>query len=295
MSDPAGLIVAKKIASWGWRVAPGFVTRDGAKIPLCGGDWTKKATTDVGELEAWWKERPWLWAGTVSGPNSSIVIDCDGPTGVDAFREVVREYGWSSGSLCYRTPGRGGGLHVAWSWPGWLDRSFRQAKWFVEGGEVQIRGTGHWTLLGGTPRPDLPGGHPGYQFLEEPDEHRGPGEAPEELLRAIMARSVVSLGTSANGFASELREITPEEAWGHAPWVDGRKNALAGLAWYASIRGQDPEPLCESFNKECCMPPLAESIVRAKVKYARERAGKARVEMQEKYDSMMRSMNWRRG
>lgn len=283
-TDPPGLQMALRVASWGWRVAPGFVTKDGSKVPFCGGDWTKKATTNEEQIRSWWMERPWLWPGVVGGVGSALVIDCDGPAGVDAFRKVVDETGgWTGGGLLYRTPGRGGGLHAMWSWPGWLDRSFRQAKYFVPGGEVQVRGTGHWTLLGGTPRPDLPSDQRGYVFLEEPTNGGRPGEAPEPLIRRLLEISVVALGTNAAGFASELRELTPDEAWSNAPWIDGRKNALAGLCWYAAIRGEDPEPLAQAFNKECCMPPLADSIVNAKVKYARERAGRARAELQEEY------------
>ena len=290
MDEPAGLKMALVIAKWGWRIAPGFVTRDGSKVPFCGGDWTKKATTDETKLIEWWTERPWLWPGIVSGPGSCLVVDCDGPAGVAAFKEVVNEFGWQPGGLCYRTPGRGGGLHVAWGWPGWLDRNFRQVKWFVEGGEVQVRGTGHWTLLGGTPRPDLPREHSDYTFLEEPTDGRRPTDAPEALIRGIMERGVVALGQNAQGFASELRELTPDEAWKHAPWVDGRKNALAGLCWYQAIRGEDPTPVAEAFNQECCMPPLPESIVRAKIKYAKQRAGRARVELQNEYESIINSL-----
>lgn len=281
-SDPPGLLMALKVAEWGWRVAPGFVTKDGSKVPFCGGDWTKKATTNETRLREWWGEKPWLWPGVVSGPGSCLVVDCDAPAGVAAFREIVNETGWTDGGLLYRTPGRGGGLHAIFQWPKWLDGSFRQAKYHVPGGEVQVRGTGHWTLLGGSPRPDLPRSQSNYVFLGEPGP-TGPAEAPEPLIKGLMARSVVSLGNGPGGFASELRELTPDEAWAQGPWVDGRKNALAGLCWYVSIRGDDPEPVAEAFNKECCMPPLPDSIVRAKVKYARDRAGRARAELQEEY------------
>lgn len=290
MGEPAGLLMALTVAKWGWRVAPGFVTKDGSKVPFCGGDWTKKATTVETQLREWWAERPWLWPGIVGGPGSCLVVDCDGPAGVSAFRDLVSSVGgWVSGGLTYRTPGRGGGLHCAWSWPGWLDVGFRQAKWFVEGGEIQLRGTGHWTLLGGANRPDLQGQYSDYVFLEEPGPG-GPIEAPEAIVRGLMDKGLVSIGSGPGGFSSEIRELTPEEAWSSAPWSDGRKNALAGLAWYQAIRGLDVESVCESFNKECCLPPLPDSVVRAKVNYAIDRAGKAREKMLKEYEQAMASL-----
>lgn len=49
--EPAGLTMARMVVGYGWKVVPGFVSRGGDKVPVCGGDWVRKATLDVGQ---WW-------------------------------------------------------------------------------------------------------------------------------------------------------------------------------------------------------------------------------------------------
>lgn len=266
MDDPAGLKMALTVASWGWRVAPGFCSKAGEKVPLAG-DWVNNATTDPDKLRAWWDARGWLWPGVVSGVHSCIVLDCDRPSSVSWLRECASSEGWPSGGLVYRTPGRGGGLHCLWTWPDYLGRDFRQAKVRLpDGGEIQIRGNGHWTLLAGAWRPDGK-----YEIVEEPGES-GPVTAPEGLIRKILAESVVSVGRTRS---TELESISPEDAWAGAPYTDDRKNLTAGLAWYLAIRGADLDEVtrqCVAFGRECCIPPLADETCEKKAEYAVKRA-----------------------
>jgi bifunctional DNA primase/polymerase-like protein len=275
VDEPLGLAVARIVASWGFRVFPGFVTRTGEKIPYSGfgGNWVKLATTEEREFEQWWEKSPWLWPGTVSGVGSSLVLDIDSPGALDWFRSLVGRNvagGWGSctGGWCYRTPGKGGGMHLLYRWPAFLGNDFRQAKVCLpEGGEVQIRGEGHWTLLCGAPRPDGK-----YETIEEPPPS-GPVVAPEGLVRAVLAESVLSVGRPLRS-DGELREVSPEAAWAGRPWMDGRKNTLAGLCWYMAMRSES-EVVVETairFGAECCVPPLGAEFCRRKAEYALERA-----------------------
>lgn len=278
MEDSPGLQMALKVASWGWRVAPGFCSKQGEKIPLMG-NWVTNATTDEVVLREAWANRSWLWPGVVSGVNSCLVLDCDGPEAVDWFRALVAREGWIRGGLIYRTPGRGGGLHCVWNWPDFLGPDFRQAKVILEGGEVQIRGNGHWTLLAGARRPDGV-----YEVLEVPDEIEGPTVAPKSLIQAVLRESVVSTGRTVSG---DLEELSPEEAWDLAPLSDGRKNAVAGLAWYLAIRGMDLEAVvdfCVRFGRECCVPQLAEEHCVKKAEYAVSRAVVVKARQQAEID-----------
>lgn len=273
-SEPAGLTVARLIVGYGWKVVPGFVASSGDKVPVAGGDWVRKATLDVGQLETWWAERPYLWPGTVSGIGSSFVLDADGPAAVSWIRELASGPGcWNTGGLVYRTPGRGGGLHCVWNWPSWLERDFRQAKVRGVSGEVQLRGNGHWTLLAGARRKDGE-----YTVVQEPLNGVST-EPPRCLIDAIIANAIVAVGGSYGG--SGLEEVSPSEAWEGAPWIDGRKNLLAGLAWYLAIRGGSLEEVleeCLNFASGGCDPPLDSEFVRNKVEYTVNRAEKRREE-----------------
>lgn len=284
LSEPNGLIFAREIASYGWRVAGGFVTKDGEKVP-CWGDWTKNATTDFSELEKRWLEKRYLWPGVVSGVNSCIVVDCDGPSAVKWFRELATEVGWTKGGLCYLTPGKGGGAHFLWDWPDWIKKDFRQAKVKLEdGGEIQVRGNGHWTLLCGARRPDGV-----YTIIEAPEEGMS-REAPEKLIRAILKEAQVEVYTPNSNVSGDLSEVSPEQAWGLAPLTDGRKNTLAGLSWFLAIRGYSLEDIVyitTRFGEECCVPPLTEETCRKKSEYAFQRATKYREQEQKQAEQSL--------
>lgn len=290
--EPAGLTFARQIIRLGWKVIPAFVTASGEKVPLAGGKWVEKATLDETVLEEWWERRPWAWPGTVSGVGSSLVMDCDGPAGVDWFRELCGRVGWQSGGLVYRTPGKGGGLHCVWSWPAWLTREFSQAKVILDGGEVQLRGNGHFTLLCGARRPDLAVGERDYVLLEEPVVGV-PREAPRLLVDAFLTEAHTSV--VGDSYSGGLVALTPEEAWGLGLLQDGRKNACAGLAWGVAVRGAGEEEVMEivmRFNEECCVPQLKEDIIRKKVTYAVQRAEAYRIREEKVARQTMEDLGW---
>lgn len=288
-------MMARRLVALGIKVVPGFCNSDGNKVPLAGGDWSKLATRSDEKLVEWWTARPWAWVGVVSGPGSCLVVDCDAPSGVAAFREVVQNCGeWSNGEIfCYKTPGRLGGLHVISKWPNWLEENFTQAKWYVEGGEVQIRGSGHFTLFGGTKRPDLRmAENKDYEFLSTPEEELG--ELAESVIRTVLMESLVSHGRG-SGYGSEMQALSIEEAEEQGIWEDGRKNGLAGVCWYYAIRGCSVDIVLERANQfsRICSPELSESLIEAKAKYAFSRAEAAFARERE---NAMKMLNlWKRG
>lgn len=297
--ESTGLAFARQVVRLGWKVIPAYVTAGGEKIPLAGGQWQNKGTLDETVLESWWERRPWAWPATVSGRGSSLVLDVDGPAGVDWFRELVNRVGWQPGGLCYRTPGKGGGIHVCWSWPSWLTTDFSQAKVVLEGGEVQLRGTGHFTVLCGARRPDLPVGERDYVLLEEPSLVRSEREPSQALVDAFLAEAKASWsGRDGSSYAGGLVSLTPDEAWALGSLVDGRKNACAGLAWSEACRGASEEEIVEvvlRFNSECCIPPLKEDLVLKKIQYAIQRVERAQEIFSGEGYELIKKMNWARG
>ena len=271
-SEPIGLTMAKQFASWGWRVVPAFISKEGDKIPMLK-DWVNKASVESEVLDGWWDSKPWGHPGIVSGLGSAIVIDADGKRAVDWLRELSRSTGGIGNTLCYRTPGRDGGLHIIGAWSSWLPSDFRQAK--VIGGlgtEVQVRGNGHFTMSIGCKRPDGV-----YELVQEPNGV--PGEIPRALLEAIFEHAVVGVGGSYGG--SGMEEVSEAEAWGYAPLSEGRKNLLAGVLWWCAIRGGTLEEVLElglRFSREVCEPELSEELVEKKARYTYERASRKRDE-----------------
>lgn len=260
LADPRGLIFAKQISEWGWKIAPGFISKAGAKVPLCG-DWTKNATKNVTQLEKWWASRPWLWPGVVSGVGSCLVVDCDKPDAVELFLSWGFE---KEDCLSYHTPGKGGGLHAIWNWPSYLDKNFGQKRFGLEtGGSIQFRGNNHFTMLIGCQRSDGK-----YSLINTPDK---PSEFPRELWDRLPTEGWTFTGEGNSG-NSEVKSISPEDVWKAAPYFDGRKNTLAGLAWFLVSADcySDSEVLnwCLSFGRECCIPELDAEVCEKKAQYA---------------------------
>lgn len=287
-SDPTGLTMAKWLADRGAKVIPAYVSmKTGDKLPMCK-DWANVATRSYEQLERWWNDKPWCHPGVVSGRDSWLCFDVDGPDAVNWFRAIYSRYGGpgeveESGRGCnpliYRTPGRTEGLHVWFSWPDWLadlhSVKYREPDW---NGEVQLRGRGCWTLIAGAKRPEGE-----YEMLVVPE---GPiCEAPRELVVAFMQAGEQTT-VAAQG---DLRELSPEAAWAGAPWQDNRKTAVAGLAWHMAIRGVEESEYWDTlyrFAEECCVPSLDQNIVKRKGEYTWNRALVAREKQTEELTRM---------
>lgn len=262
--DPLGLQTAKALVNLGIEVIPAFYSRkDNSKVPL-GGSWTQTKTKSIEQLEKWWITHPWAWVGVVSGPNSCLVIDADGNDGVDWLRNFINNWDCQD-CLVYRTPRPG--LHIICKWPSILGEKFKTAKIIHNLGEVQFRGSNHFTLFYGAP------GRTGYEMLIEPKNNEL-GKIPNNLVGKFLdVADTSTLSGSEN--KGELSEISAEDAWKLAPFVDGRKNTLAGLSWYLAIRGYNLDDIIyitTRFGEECCVPSLTEETCRKKSEYAFNRA-----------------------
>lgn len=278
VSEPAGLSMAKWLVDRGAKVIPAYVSmKTGDKMPLVK-DWANVGTREVDVLNRWWDEKGYAWPGVVSGRNSWLCFDVDGESALEWFRTFYTNNGGPGksgmgedgecGPLLYYTPGRNRGLHVWFRWPEWLSE-LHSVKYSEPGwnGEVQLRGRGCWTLMAGCKRPDGE-----YQVLSTPDVLC---EAPRELIVAFMAAG----NQVAVAGSTDLRELSVDDAWAGAPWQDNRKQAVAGLAWYLSIRGASEDEvlrICTQFAVDCCDPVLDLNIVNRKVSYTWQRANAAR-------------------
>lgn len=117
-------------------------------------------------------------------------------------------------------------------------------------------------------------------MLNEPEEL---GEAPLELVVNFLAEAKETpIGAGGSG---DLQELTVEDAFDGRVFTDGRKNAVAGLAWALSIRGAEFDEVlatCERFAEECCVPALELDVVRRKVDYTWSRIEKVKAEQAER-------------
>ena len=279
MQDPLGLQAARQFVEWGARVFPAFVSKSGEKVPLLKG-WPDKAVgrgdgvEGMEELKEWYGRYPYAWVGIACGIDSFLCLDADRLCAVERMRElVVREGMWTPGAMVARTPGRDSGLHVYWKWPTWMARDFSSAKVRVGDGEIELRGNRHFVLAAGAKRSDGV-----YSILEEPGV-LGPVEPPRAFVEYLLSVAEVNSGGSYNG--SGMEEVSEAEAWGYAPLVEGRKNLLAGVLWYAAIRGAGYEEVVElglRFSREVCSPSLDEELVLKKAEYTYGRASKRREE-----------------
>lgn len=281
--ESAGLLAAKWVVGLGGHVIPAYVSmKTGDKYPLVK-EWVNAACRDEECLNRWWDLYGYAWPGVVSRPDGLVCFDLDGPEAVDWFRELCISVGWTGeGALIYRSPGRGQGLHIWFKWPTYLapihSAKYREVDW---NGEAQLRGVGCWTMMAGARRPDGE-----YTMVQVPDSL---SELPRELWLAFAAEASQQMNSGGGG---DLRELSTVDAWERAPWTDGRKNAVAALAWWNMLRGMEEEEcltLCLQFAREACLPELDEAIVRRKVEYTAQRIGVIR-EKQARELSVMR--NW---
>lgn len=270
MEEPAGLSAAKWLVDRGALVIPAYISKKTAdKMPLLK-DWANNGTKDYDVLTQWWRERPWAWPGYLGGRGSFLCLDGDGPEAVSWLREFVTVNKWNGeGALITKTPGRTEGIHLVWRWPDWLADvhkiEVRREGWR---GAIELRGKGCWTMAPGCPRPDGE-----YTVLAAPDVL---DEFPKELWESFIVEGDQTIAGNSSG---DLRELSVRDAFDGRIFTDGRKNAVAGLAWSVMLRGMEEDEcleLCLQFAAQCCEPPLEEAIVHRKVDYTAQRIEKMR-------------------
>jgi hypothetical protein len=75
------------------------------------------ATTDEATIQRWWGRGPWSNIGIVTGARSGIVVlDVDGPEGLDNWDELEQRHGSTPSSFLVTTPR--GGIHLYLAHPG---------------------------------------------------------------------------------------------------------------------------------------------------------------------------------
>lgn len=86
-----------------------FPVRAGTKYPLVA--WSTEATTDPQTIAEWWARWPAASVAVACGPSGLVVVDLDGPTGMQSWAALVAEH--SDVETCSVSTGRdGGGAHL---------------------------------------------------------------------------------------------------------------------------------------------------------------------------------------
>ena len=73
-------------------------------------NWEYSATQDHTTIREWWAENPNANVGLATGPSRLLVVDVDGPEGVESLKALQLEFGSFPPTLCHRTGG--GGMHL---------------------------------------------------------------------------------------------------------------------------------------------------------------------------------------
>jgi Bifunctional DNA primase/polymerase, N-terminal/CHC2 zinc finger len=141
-------------AARGWRVFP---LRAGSKEPPRQFSWPQRATTDAGQLRAWWSLRPDLNLAIVTG-DGLAVLDIDPRNGgLESFARLCRYRGWQPETPRVHT-GRGdGGLHLYFSAPA----GTRSGKVTQRGGGLDLKAEGGYVVA---PPSIHPTGHRQYAW-----------------------------------------------------------------------------------------------------------------------------------
>jgi len=137
---------ALQYAGRGWHVFP---LRPRAKLPLLskksGGKGFHDATSDPGQVTAWWSRAPQANIGLATGASGLVVLDADGPAGLAQLKELAAPHGGLLRTLTART-GREGGFHLYYRGTGiasWQDNRKGDTKqWHFD-----IRGSTGYVIL----------------------------------------------------------------------------------------------------------------------------------------------------
>lgn len=223
-------------AAWygrhGWRVFPCIPGRKEPAIK----SWPKLATTDLKQIEAWWRLRPNSNVGCACGPGAGLfVIDIDrhGVDGEAAFAELEAELGELPRTLEQRTGS--GGRQLFFAYP--LDRVLRNkggsAHRPTHGGNefrlpagVDTRGDGGFVVVPPSIHPcgDI------YRWITGP--HQGePKELPAGWIKALERRPpapTISVPVRPLRNAGDTQDVAPLINFVTAQAADGgnRNNAL---------------------------------------------------------------------
>lgn len=137
---------ALNLASRGFHVFP---SRPGTNLPAVK-RWPEVATVDPDQVSAWWRRWPRANVSNCTGRTGVVVIDLDGPAGIDSWRALQRRHGAVPDTLAVISPRAEGGIHLYFTAPGFYVRSTASQL----GPGIDVRGTRGQAVLPPSVRPD---------------------------------------------------------------------------------------------------------------------------------------------
>jgi putative DNA primase/helicase len=266
-ANSARLINALDYARLGWHVFPCYEPTKTGKKPVCACakksaceqigkhprtiNGFKDATTDLGQIRAWWRQWPKANIGIATGEISGFfVLDIDPRHGGDITLEELQSAHGKLPATVEASTG-GGGRHILLTHPGHEVKNDGAGK--ILGTGVDIRGDGGYIIVA----PSLHASGQRYEW----EVSSLPGDvplapAPAWLLDRLQA---------ANPSTSTLRQVVHPGA--AEPIPNGARNAtLASLAGTMRRAGMTAEEITAGLlavNESRCQPPLSADEVRA--------------------------------
>ncbi len=139
------LHAALELAGRGFAIFP---SAPGTNIPMVK-RWPDVATTQPDQIGAWWRQWPRANVSHCAGRSGVVVIDLDGPAGIESWRSLQRRHGAVPTTLTVLSP-RAGGVHLYFAAPPFYVAS--TAGKLAPG--VDVRGSRGQAVLPPSSRPD---------------------------------------------------------------------------------------------------------------------------------------------
>lgn len=141
------LDVAKALAADGWHVFPCQNGGSTPKRPHYNVRWKTQATTDIRQIEAWWKQWPNALPAIFLGEHGLVIVDADrhgGPDGVTAWEELASSHG-DAPAPSVLTPS--GGQHFYFRQPAGGPELGNNERGLPKG--INVRGKGGYVIAPG--------------------------------------------------------------------------------------------------------------------------------------------------
>jgi hypothetical protein len=233
MTITTKLDAALEYASWGWHVLP-LIPNDKRPASAHG---VHDATTDTGQIRAWWAQNPNYNIGIAAGEKSGIVVfDIDPRNGgSESWDDFTTEHGAVPDGICQLTAG-GGEHHIAPWREGLKSCELRPGVDFLANGRYFVVA------------PSSVNGRD-YTWEESSDPTDGicPFAIPDQWLAAMAVRKVVALATD-------------------GALITGNRNAglasLAGSMRRIGLSANEIHAAISTVNAERCDIPLPASDIR---------------------------------
>lgn len=228
-------IAAREVARAG---VPVFPCGLGGKRPLTEHGF-RDATTDLGQVDAWWRQHPGANIGVPTGaPSGVVVVDVDVHGSVDGYRTFERAHkaglvtGWQ---FLVETPS--GGMHAYYpATPGEAQRSWQSAR-----AGVDFRGDGGYIVV---PPSEVfnPGTPVGYRVRRV---NNGPGTLVDsDRLRDFLDPRPAAGRPVSPGLGRE-QDVSQLAAW-VAAREQGERNG--GLFWAACRLAENGIPAADALD-----------------------------------------------